>query len=529
MEAMQQPVRYLCAIVIALLASTACDWGPTPTTSSDHPGVREVTLLYTNDFESAYDPIPAFWRDDVDSVGGIAQLATLIDIERQRAGTSFLLDAGDIFTGTLAKLTRGELPFELMITMGYDAMCIGNHEFEYGWWVLRDAMNRAPFPVLAANLYYEGTDIPFAQPYTILERDGIRLGVVGIFGTDAATALYPPHLAGLEVRDPVATARREVARLRPDVDLVVLLTHEGKTAPMQTDDEADLNVQRDIAADIHLAGSVEGVDVLIGGHADAGQETPFVHPKTGTLICQTYGQGTRLGYLRLVLDAATGDVVAHDGRLLLVNSAALEPHPTVAAKLAAYRARFPEVDEIVGRTTGRITRRYNEESDLGNLFADVLRDHGDTDIGIVHSGGLRADLPAGAVTRENLLDAFPFTDLVNVLEMTGNQLREILEQSFTLERGVLQVSGLTVWYDLSRPVGDRVVKVEVGGLPLDPSATYSVTTFDFLASGADLYSGFITARVVVDDGPEFADLLVERFASGEAISPPLGGRLIPVD
>ena len=505
------------------------------TTGGSEPGLaqerveRTVTLLYTNDFESAYDPIPAYWRDDVDRVGGIAQLATLIERERGRASTSFLLDAGDIFTGTLAKLTRGELPFELMTTMDYDAMCIGNHEFEYGWWVLRDAMQRAPFPVLAANLFYEGTDIPFAQPFTILERDGVRLGVIGIFGTDAATALYPPHLAGLEVRDPVASARSLVAKLRPDVDLVVLLTHQGKTAPMQTDDEADTDVQRDIEADIRLAGAIKGIDVLIGGHADAGQEAPFVHPETGTLICQTYGQGTRLGLLELTLDLTSNTILAHDGRLLLVDSAALAPHPTVAAKLAAYRTRYPETNEVVGRTAERMTRRYNEESDLGNLFADVLRDHARTDIALIHSGGLRADLPAGEVTREDLLDAFPFTDLVNILEMTGKQIRNVLEQSFTLERGVLQVSGLKVLYDLRRPEGQRVVAVETGGRPVEPDVSYSVATLDFLASGADLYSGFIGAKVVADDGPEFSTLLENRFARDQVVAAPERGRLIPVD
>lgn len=489
---------------------------------------REVVLLYTNDFESAYDPIPAFWRDDLDHVGGIAELATLIEAERAKAPLHFLLDAGDIFTGTLAKLTRGELPFELMVTMDYDAMCIGNHEFEYGWWVLRDAMHRAPFPVLAANLFYEGTDIPFAQPFTILERDGFRLGVIGIFGTDAATALYPPHLEGLEVRDPVAAAKSAVARLRPEVDVIVLLTHQGKTAPMQTDDEADSSVQRDIEADIRLAGLVEGVDVLIGGHADAGQETPYVHPETGTLICQTYGQGTRLGYLKLTIDTETGGVVAHDGRLIVVDSDRLEPQPIVAAKLAAYRARFPETEEILGHTSERLTRRYVEESDLGNLCADILRTHGSTEIAFVHSGGLRADLPPGPVNREALLDVFPFIDFVYVLSMTGDQILNVLEQSFSLERGLLQVSGLKVEYDLSRPIGRRVAGVWVGDRPLDPSASYSVTTFDFLASGADLYSGFTAAEVVIDDGPQFADLLEAHFAAGEPVSAPSRGRLIPV-
>ena len=509
------------AVVVALTGCTR------PSEVPDAGPLRTVTLLYTNDFESAYDPIPAFWRDDLEHVGGVAQLATLVDQVRSDQELSFLLDAGDIFTGTLAKLTRGDLPFELMISMGYDAMCIGNHEFEYGWWVLREAMQRAPFPVLAANLYYEGTDIPFTQQYAVVERQGFRIGVIGIFGQDAATALYPPHLEGLEVRDPVAAARIAVSHLRPEVDLIVLLTHQGKTAPMQTDDEADASVHRDIEADIMLAGAVEGIDVLIGGHADAGQEAPIVHPETGTLICQTYGQGTRLGFLELFVDTETGKIVSHDGRLLVVTSDDLEPHPVVAAKLAAYRERFPETDEIIGSTAERITRRYNEQSALGSLFADILLNYGATDIAFIHSGGLRADLPAGEVTREDLLDAFPFVDLVVTLSMTGAQVHDVLEQSFSLERGVLQVSGMVVSYDVEKPVGERVVSVKIGGQDLDTGSTYTVTTLDFLASGADLYRGFIGAEVLGSSGPEFADLLLARFASSEPVSVPLDERLIP--
>lgn len=519
---------HVLGVAVLLALTAACGDLPVSETPADS-AVREVTLLYTNDLESAYDPIPAFWRDDLQRVGGIAQLATLIERTAAQQDLVFLLDAGDIFTGTLSKLTRGELPFELMITMGYDAMCLGNHEFEYGWWVLRDAMHRAPFPVLACNLYYGGTNIHFCQPYAVLERDGFRVAVIGVFGQDAATALYPPHLAGLEVRDPVPIVRETVARLRPDVDLVVLLTHEGRTAPMQTDDEADPDVQRDIEADIRLAGAVPGIDVLIGGHADAGQETPVVHPDTGSLITQTYGQGTRLGVLKLAVDTARHRVVGHEGRLLVVDSDNLPPHPRVAAKLAAYRARFPEIREVVGRTADRLTRRYNEESDLGNLFADILREHGGTDVALVHSGGLRADLPAGEVSLEDLLDAFPFTDEVVILEMTGATLLDVLEQSLTLERGLLQVSGMTVRYDLSRPVGSRIVSAQIDGAPLDRAATYSVTTFDFLAAGADLYEAFERARVVRGSGPEFADLLLEHFRRHEIIAIPESGRQISVE
>jgi 2',3'-cyclic-nucleotide 2'-phosphodiesterase (5'-nucleotidase family) len=233
--------------------------------------------------------------------------------------------------------------------------------------------------------------------------------------------------------------------------------------------------------------------------------------------------------LKLSLDTETGTVVDHSGRLMIVDSDALTPHATVAAKLASYRARYPETDQVVGRNARRIVRRYNEESDMGNLFADILRNWAASDVAFVHSGGLRADLPAGEVTREALLDAFPFTDLVVVLEMTGAQMLDVLEQSFSLERGVLQVSGMVARFDLDRPVGQRVVSVEIGGRPLEASATYTVGTFDFLASGADLYSGFLEGRVVVDDGPEFAELLVQRFSVDEAVEPPPRGRLIAVN
>jgi 2',3'-cyclic-nucleotide 2'-phosphodiesterase (5'-nucleotidase family) len=156
---------------------------------------KVVTLLFTNDVESAYDPIPAFWRDDMESIGGIAEMTTLIRELRKTEPNPFLFDSGDIFTGALAKLTEGELAFELMITMGYDAMVIGNHEFEYGAEVFAREKSRAPFPVLGANLFYRGTSHPFAQPHAVLERNGVRIGVIGIMGQDAATAIIPSFIA----------------------------------------------------------------------------------------------------------------------------------------------------------------------------------------------------------------------------------------------------------------------------------------------------------------------------------------------
>ena len=149
--------------LIAFAGSISCTSGssqqPDPVSSS---GVQELTLLFTNDFESAFDPIPAFWRDDVEYLGGAAQLATMVDSIRAAEEMVFLFDAGDMFTGTLSNRTRGELLMEMMITLRYDAMAIGNHEFDYGWENFRKQKDRVPFPVLGANIFYKGTDIPFA-------------------------------------------------------------------------------------------------------------------------------------------------------------------------------------------------------------------------------------------------------------------------------------------------------------------------------------------------------------------------------
>ena len=386
---------------------------------------RIITLLFTNDVESAYDPIPAFWIDDIDMIGGIAEMTTLIETLRASEPNVFLFDSGDIFTGALAKLTDGKLAFELMITMGYDAMGIGNHEFEYGVEIFEWEKNRAPFPVLGANFFYKDTDHPYAQAHTIIERDGVRIGVIGIMGQDAATAIIPSYIAPLDVTEPAEAVRKSVAELRDQVDFIVLLTHQGKTAPMQTDAESDPRLQRDIDADIALAGAVEGIDVLLAGHADAGTPEAVIHPETGTLIMQTYGQATHLGFLQLTLDA-NGDITHHDGKLIPVESSKLTPDPRILAKLAQYRSDHAEIMAKVGSTEAPMIRRYIEESDIGNLFADIFVAATGADIGFVHGGSLRKDLPKGDVRLVDILDSYPFVDSVNVKEMSGSQVRRAL-------------------------------------------------------------------------------------------------------
>src|ERR1044071_783343 len=191
--------------------------------------VREFTILYTNDFHSAFDPIPAYWLPGSPKLGGAAQLATLINQIRKRDKTIFLFDTGDMFTGMMSNLTRGEALMEMMISMRYDAMAIGNHEFDYGSDNFEKQMNRVPFPVLGANIFYKGTNHPYSRPYTIIERNGIRLGVIGIIGEDARSVALPSGITGLDFMDPIPIVRELVKELKPQVDLIVVLAHQGKT------------------------------------------------------------------------------------------------------------------------------------------------------------------------------------------------------------------------------------------------------------------------------------------------------------
>jgi 5'-nucleotidase / UDP-sugar diphosphatase len=176
-----------------------------------------------------------------------------------------------------------------------------------------------------------------------------------------------------------------VDKLRSEVDIILALTHQGKTAPMQTDDEAHPEIQRGIVADYQMAGKVKGIDVLFGGHADAGTEEPIVHHETGTLIMQTYGQGTRLGKLKIVFDEGSGTIESYKGELVPVVSDELQPHPVIKEKLAHYRSQFPELQEPVFFANERLTRQYNTESDLGNLYADVLRDVYNAEIAFINA------------------------------------------------------------------------------------------------------------------------------------------------
>jgi len=490
-------------------------------------GTHEFTILYTNDFHSAFAPIPAYWLQGTPRLGGAAHLAALVERERAAAGTSFLLDSGDMFTGTMSHLTHGEALMEMMTLMRYDAMSAGNHEFDYGWQVFEHAIARVPFPVLCCNIRYKGTGIRYTRAYTILERNGIRLGVIGVMGSNAARyTIMPSKVAELEFTDPTEETRECVAELRNTVDVLVVLGHQGLPGAMQTDAENDPSVQRSLVEDIMFCGAVPGIDLYIAAHSHHGLEEPIVHPDTGTLITQTYGYGTRLGRVRLKVNDRK--IVAHEVELLTVWSDELPSHPGVASRVAHYRDVIaPQIGSPLGRCRTRLIRKYNLESPLGCLIADVMRTRMRSDLSITNAGGLRADLPEGVIDRGHVLDAFPFLNDTVTVALRGADLRGVIEHSLSLRAGMGQVSGIRVTYDLDRPIGSRTITAEVGGKPIEDEKIYQVTTNSFMAEGGDGYGSFKRGQIAARD-KQLSDILNDYVSTVGTVEPPEMGRLVPV-
>ena len=498
-------------------------------TNSDESSSKEIVILHTNDIESVYEPIQAVWRDDIELIGGISHLATLIDNVRASEEISFLVDAGDIYTGALSKKTRGKLPFDLYNAMGYDALNIGNHEFEYNWEPLVEIIPRANFPVLNANIFIEKTGELIAQPYAVLEKSGVKIGLIGVMGIDAFyNTMAPFHRTGLSIKDPTETAQYWADKIRDSVDMIVVLTHQNKTAPMQTNKESDPSVQRGFDEDYAMAGKLRGVHAIYGGHSDNGLMQPVVHPETGTIIGLTFGQGMHLGYTKFMINTNTNDVTFIDGYLIPVDSKKYKAKEETSKLITEYRKQYPELSEVIASMKEPSMRLYNNESTIGNLLTDIMRKAANSDIAFLNSGAIRADLNAGRVTLEQLINVYPFPDTLSIVELTGAEIRKLIEYSLTLPYGIGQISGLKIEFDSSKPAMQRLIEVYVGDLALIDSKTYTIATSKYLAKGGDGYSIF-TEGNLIDDSQSMPEALYKGFKELSTIDLPAINRQIDLN
>lgn len=181
----------------------------------------------------------------------------------------------------------------------------------------------------------------------------------------------------------------------------------------------------------------------------------------------------------------------------------------------------------VGKTETQMNRRYIEESDVGNLLADIFVEASGADIGFIHGGSLRKDIPAGDVRVVDLLDTYPFVDDVIIKEMSGDQIRRALEQSLTFERGLLQLSGLELTYDLQRPEWQRIVSLSHKGKPVMADEQFTIAAPGFLTEGGDLYDSFPESAVIGNIG-KVSDVAIRYFREQEVVKVPGRGRQLDV-
>ena len=515
--------RTLFVLVLAVaLVSGANLWAVAPP--------RHLTVLYTNDLHAQLDPIEATWLPGRPRVGGMEALSGLIARLRDGRQDVLLVDAGDLVTGpAVSTFTRGAAPFDLLDAMGYDALAIGNHEFDNSVPRLQELIWSTSVPVLAANIYWRGTDHRFARPYVLLHRAGLRVAVIGVIGSDAALVTLPAQVRDLEFCDPAKELRPLVEKLRPQADLVVVLAHEGKTGPMQLDAESHPEAQRDFDTDVELAAAVPGIDVLVGGHAHRGIDPPYKERTNGTIIVQTFGHTTSLGVLDLRLNSEGKGVASYEGRLERGWAEREQPMPEVARRAASWRATIAAMaSQPVCQATAPITRDYAGPSALGNLVTDLMRERSKADVALYNAGGLRADLPAGAVTRGDVTAALPFNNRLVVMRLKGDALRAALEQGLSGEHGMLQQSGMAVRFNPRAPSGNRVVSVAVRGTPLDDQATYTVATIDFLADGGDSYASLTRGERASTSVETIATEMTAWLRERGRVSPVSDPRTLPV-
>ena len=426
-----------------------------------------LTLLHINDLHGALHPKATEGGER----GGAANLVGLIErLRDQASGPVLLLDAGDTFQGTyVSNSNQGTAMVEVMNLAGVDAMALGNHEFDWGLDVLRARTAQAHFPCLAANLAMDpGVEVEGISPYATLDAGRIKIGILGLTYHDLSTIVKASAIEGLHSLCPVETTLRYLPELREQSDLVIVLSHLGEEG------------------DRALAEAVPELALIVGGHSHSAFHNGL---RVGdTLIVQAGAYGALLGHVELTLDRRRKKLVLDEttARLVPVTGAG-DASEAAAQVVARWAEQAEQVGSVVVGASAAFLPRSSEtgETALGNLIVDAMRaaDLGDgksADIAVHNDGGIRASLDAGPITYAELYAVLPFDNTLVGLDLTGAQVRELLENGMGSRGTGIQVSGVAFAYSMNEPRGRRVMEVMVNGQPLDRERTYRVVTIDYL-------------------------------------------------
>ena len=473
----------------------------------------DLTILHVNDTHGRILPYVEGTSGERQMVGGAAYLARTIQAERSKnPDGTLLLSAGDMFQGTpVSNIFKGRSVTDVMNYLKFDAMAIGNHEFDWGMDVLQHLVASSRFPYLSANIKDErGRYLPGVKPYVIVMRKNVKIAIIGITTPEVPRITTPGRFKHMTVDRPEDILPRFIRKAKDEgAMMIIVLSHLG------------------LDADKDLAQSNPGIHVIVGGHSHTALENPVV--AGNTIIVQAGAYGLYLGVLKLKIDPDTGKIIRHTEETELEKVMAGKDRPydkELASIIQAYYGRIEkEYSKVVGETSVPLVRYHQRESNIGNFICDTMRKNTGTDIAFINSGAIRNNIPKGRITLEQVFTLLPFDNILVTMKLTGKQILEILEQNAKLEHGILQVSGIAIRHDISEPAGSRVREVHIGRRSLDPERTYTVTTIDFLVAGGDAFSPFKEGKNIMY-GTALRDVFVSYLEKHSPISPRIEGRII---
>jgi len=435
-------------------------------------GTEEFRILYVNDFHG-------FAQGDRDISsgelqGGIAYLAFCVEKLRSEKH-SILVAAGDMIQGDAwANLFKGKSVIEIMNAMGFDAMVVGNHEFDFGQDVLKERISEAQFPVLGANVVGFGG----LRPYIIKEIGGLKIGIIGVVTEETPQSTHPKNVTGIHFLPPGETVEKFINEIHEKVNLILVLSHVGYTN------------------DRILAHRVKGIDIIVGGHSHTKLVSPvFVE---NTIVVQAFEHGKVLGVLDVTLK--DGKIDGVKGRLEEIQPRTMTKHEIIAKIVERYEHAIDALMNVkIGEAEETMSAEYvrTRETSIGNFVADIVRETAQADIAIINGGSIRKSIHKGAVTLGDIYSALPFDNYIVALKLRGREIKDILEHGVSAveeKSGRFPlVSGIAFTYRPMAAKGSRIVTMYVHGKPLEYDKEYSVATNDFLAMGGDGYTTFAHA------------------------------------
>ncbi|MCI2777966.1 multifunctional 2',3'-cyclic-nucleotide 2'-phosphodiesterase/3'-nucleotidase/5'-nucleotidase [Clostridium perfringens] len=445
----------------------------------------EIPIVTFNDFHGSL----AESKRDV----GAAKLVGEIKRVKEENPNTVVVTGGDIYQGSaMSNLLKGEPVTAMLKEMGLEFSAVGNHEFDWGYEYIPDWAKAGEFDFLASNIYEKETGEPveWAKPYGVVEREGKKVGFIGLATPETAYKTKPDNVAHLEFKDPVEATKTWVDYLENEenVDAVVVLSHLGSEQNRETGE---------ITGEIVEVAEVPGVDAIISAHSHQKVEGKV----NGVPVIQAYKNGRNLGYVNLKFDYNDELVVTTKLDDISKRKDTLPVDKNMEDILAKFEADLaPIMNEKVADLSVDLPHdRDTGVSPMGATVAETMRRIVDADIAITNGGGVRAPLMSGTVTVGDMYTILPFDNTLVTMEMKGSDIIKVLEHGIEPDNfGWGQHAGVKLWYTPGATRGEKITSVRLtDGTKLENDKYYTVVTNDFMAVGGDSYD-FSAAKNVVD-------------------------------